>query len=72
MAAPTPATEADLMRMPDDGWKYELVDGEIRRLSPAGGRHGQICARLLMRLSVHVAESKQGHVYETPSQQAAS
>jgi hypothetical protein len=25
------ATEADLLRMPDDGWKYELVDGEIRR-----------------------------------------
>jgi Uma2 family endonuclease len=38
--ASRPATEADLMAMPSDGHRYELVDGEIRRMSSAGGRHG--------------------------------
>jgi hypothetical protein len=40
-----PATEADLLRMPNDGYKYELVDGEIR-MSPGGARHGQVGVRL--------------------------
>lgn len=31
-------TEAEFMRLPDDGRKYELVDGEIREV-PAGVRH---------------------------------
>jgi hypothetical protein len=31
------ATEEDLLAMPPDGHKYELVDGEIR-MSPAGDR----------------------------------
>jgi hypothetical protein len=39
------ATEADLLRTPQDGRKYELVDGEIR-VSPAGMRHGQVIVRL--------------------------
>lgn len=31
------ATEKDLLAMPKDGQKYELVDGRIR-VSPAGDR----------------------------------
>lgn len=30
------ATEADLLRMPDDGWMHELVEGEIRAIAPEG------------------------------------
>lgn len=59
------ATEADLLRMPDDGWKYELVDGEIRRLSPAGGRHGLISAELVTRLKTHVSQKKLGFVFDS-------
>jgi Uma2 family endonuclease len=66
MAATRPtATEADLLRMPDDGWKYELVDGEIRRLSPAGGPHGRIAAELTFRLVAHVRQVKSGHVFDS-------
>ena len=39
------ATEDDLRAMPEDGRKYELVDGAIR-VSPAGDRHSQIALRL--------------------------
>lgn len=59
------ATEADLLRMPDDGWKYELVDGEIRRLSPAGGRHGQIALELATRLKGYVDRAKLGFVFDS-------
>ncbi len=34
-------TDQDLLRLPKDGRKYELVDGEIRAC-PAGARHGEI------------------------------
>jgi Uma2 family endonuclease len=56
------ATEADLLKAPDDGFKYELVDGEIRRMSPAGWRHGFICLRLGMRIMEFVMAHKLGHV----------
>lgn len=65
MAASHTATEADLLRMPDDGWKHELVDGEIRRLSPAGGRHGQVAVELVTRLKAHVDRAKLGFVFDS-------
>ncbi len=66
MAATTgqAATEADLLRMPSDGWKYELVDGEIR-MSPAGARHGQVCVSLVLRLGSFVKERRLGHVFDS-------
>src|SRR5207247_6976926 len=66
MAATTrpAATEADLLRTPNDGRKYELVDGEIR-VSPAGGRHGEVCVNLLFRLYSVVKARGLGHVFES-------
>ena len=58
-----PATEADLMAMPNDGHKYELVDGEIRRMSPAGGRHGDAGAQLIALLVAHVKARRLGRVF---------
>jgi Uma2 family endonuclease len=58
------ATEADLLNQPDDGYKYELVDGEILRLSPATPRHGRVCVNVLTKLSVFVGERRLGLVFE--------
>lgn len=58
------ATEQDLRRMPKDGRKYELVDGEIR-MSPAGGRHGQVIIRLSARLERFVSERRLGAVLDS-------
>ncbi|MCP9493541.1 MAG: Uma2 family endonuclease [Pyrinomonadaceae bacterium MAG19_C2-C3] len=33
-------TAADLERIPDDGFRYELVNGEIKQMTPPGGEHG--------------------------------
>ena len=52
MAEAKRATTADeLLGMPDDGFRYELVRGELRRMSPAGYRHGLVAANLLRALS---------------------
>ena len=58
------ATEADLLRMPHDGYKYELVDGEIR-MSPGGARHGQVGVRLSALLQAFAAERSLGHAFES-------
>ena len=33
-------TAEDLWKQPDDGYRYELVKGVIRRMPPAGFEHG--------------------------------
>jgi Uma2 family endonuclease len=55
------ATEDDLRAMPEDGQKYELVDGEIR-VSPAGDRHSAVAAKVVGRLLAFVEQRRLGHV----------
>ena len=62
--AETHVTDRDLLTLPRDGRKYELVDGTIR-VSPAGARHGQVCVRLAIRLGSFVAENWLGHVLDS-------
>jgi Uma2 family endonuclease len=65
VATTTPKTWTDeeLMALPDDG-KYELVDGELIHVSPAGARHGDIVAELLVRVRVFAKQHKLGHVFD--------
>jgi Uma2 family endonuclease len=55
-------TADDLLRMPDDGWRYELVQGELRRMPLPGFRHGRIANRIAVSLSIHVEASDLGIV----------
>jgi len=59
-----PATEEDLLQVPEDGQKYELVDGEIR-VSPAGLLHGRVCTRLVVRLGSFVEERRLGDLFDS-------
>ncbi|MFN8634890.1 MAG: Uma2 family endonuclease [Chloroflexota bacterium] len=43
-------TADELLRLPDDGKRYELIAGELHEMSPAGGRHGFIGGRVARRL----------------------
>jgi Uma2 family endonuclease len=47
-------TADDLVRMPDDGWRYELVRGELKKMPPAGFEHGSLTVRLTWPLAQHV------------------
>jgi Uma2 family endonuclease len=61
-AAPVrPATEDDLRATPQDGRKYELVDGQIV-VSPAGARQEVVAVRLSARLLAWVDEADLGYV----------
>lgn len=56
-------TAQDLLRMPDDGFRYELVRGELTKMSPAGNKHGRFAASITGSLVPHVKADKLGAVY---------
>lgn len=56
-------TADDLLRMPNDGFRYELVKGELRKMAPAGHEHGRVAVRFTWRLAQHVETNNLGAVY---------
>jgi len=56
-------TAQDLLKMPKDGFRYELVKGELKKMSPSGQKHGKIAARFTWRLAQHVETNDLGAVY---------
>ncbi|MGI8588524.1 MAG: Uma2 family endonuclease [Chloroflexia bacterium] len=64
MALQTQTVTADeLLHMPDDGFRYELVKGELRQMAPAGSQHGQIAIALAGRLFQYVDAHRLGVVF---------
>ena len=56
-------TADELLNMPDDSFRYELVRGELRKMAPAGHDHGRIAASVAARLYMHVTGGGLGRVY---------
>jgi Uma2 family endonuclease len=56
-------TAEELATFRDDGGRYELVRGELRMMSPAGGRHGRVAHNLSLALGLHVRKAGLGAVY---------
>jgi hypothetical protein len=46
--------------MPDDGFRYELVRGELRRMPPAGDEHGYLALEIASDLRNHVKANNLG------------
>jgi len=67
MVAPTKQkqipTDQELMNLPKDGFKRELLNGEIV-MSPAGSAHGRLIMRFAYLLSNHVYEHALGEIYD--------
>lgn len=57
-------TDGELMALPDDGHKYELVDGELV-MAPAGLEHGDISVSLVIVLGNYVRSRKMGRVLDS-------
>lgn len=53
-------TAEELFSMPDDGYRYELVRGELRKMAPAGSEHGDISADIHISLGAYVRANRLG------------
>jgi len=58
-----PMTAEELLRLPDDGHRYELIEGELKVMTPASPRHGRIAMRLGSLIEQHVRQRDLGVVY---------
>ena len=56
-------TANELLQRKDDGFRYELVRGELIKMSPAGHQHGRIALNLTTSLDQFVRANQLGAVY---------
>ena len=62
VSKPRLVTAEELLEMPDDGFRYELVRGELRKMSPAGFEHGTNAENIVASLLPHVRANGLGRV----------
>jgi Uma2 family endonuclease len=62
-----PVTADQLLAMPDDGYRYELVKGELTRMAPTGHKHGIVTMHVAGPLYRHVKDNNLGEVYGAES-----
>ena len=56
-------TADELLAMPDDGSRYELIKGELIRMAPTGDEHGDVTMELAGPLYRYIKENNLGKVY---------
>lgn len=56
-------TAEELLHTPDDGFRYELVGGELRKMAPAGSEHGYVTLNFGSALREYVKAHGLGRVY---------
>ena len=65
MATPTLATMTadELLAMPHDGYRFELIKGALHQMAPASSQHGRIALRIGWRLAQFVEREALGETY---------
>jgi len=56
-------TANQLLEMQDDGFRYELLHGELKKRPPAGGEHGRVAMNLGSSLRHHTGQHGLGVVF---------
>lgn len=62
MTTRTAVTADELLRMPSDGLRRELVSGELRTMPPAGFEHGAVSVESAAAVRDYVREHRLGRV----------
>jgi Uma2 family endonuclease len=64
MSTATRITTADeLLHMPNNGYRLELVEGELRQISPPGSMHGFVTMEVSLWLAEYVRRNNLGSVF---------
>ena len=63
MATTRWVTVEDVERLPDDGYRYDLIDGELIRMTPAASGHGEVAFEIAWHLGTFVRPRRLGRIY---------
>jgi len=58
-------TDEEFMALPQDGHRYEIVNGELVDMGKSGALHGYICSLLLAALASYVLPKKLGVILDS-------
>lgn len=65
VSAPKVWTDEAFMALPDDGNRYELVNGELINMGNSGALHGYICSTLMILLGGYVRLKNLGVMFDS-------
>lgn len=57
-------TAEELLRLPDDGQRHELIAGELRTMAPSSGQHGWVGSNVSVPLGQYVRAHKLGLTFQ--------
>lgn len=60
-------TYEDYRQLPDDGKRYELIEGEVHMVAAPTTEHQRISSNLIMAIGTHVRESSLGSLFAAPT-----
>ena len=63
----THLTYDDFLKLPDDGKRYEIIDGELYAAPAPTTKHQRVTLRLSMALDSHVRPQRLGEVFIAPT-----
>jgi Uma2 family endonuclease len=58
-------TADELLQLPNAGWRYELLKGELRQMPLSGATHGRVAAEIVWSLMAHMKRHGTGVVYSS-------